>query len=793
MLALHGLGGPRATYEVVLGRGARRRFETELRALVGLPWTAGLLPVAGGGLDVDGHPYVQRALDGLPSLESLGERVRQDGRPLDVDVAVTAVVAVLDGVAALHRAGLVHGGIRPDVILTGAPTGPLLADPVPRELLARTGPLGPAFAAPEVLQGDEPTPAADVYAVAATLVHLVNGRGPWTDGDADAAQVLLAMVKGMPPDLGVLAAHPGVAAAAIRALAADPAARPDATGLAGALSRGLDAGTGRMVSGADRLDTVSPYVPDVPVAAVGDDATEPGVVPTGRPLGSGYRLHEELGRGATGTVFRGTGHASPVPTEVAVKVLHESLTADPTVVARFVSERTTLVELDHPHLVRVRDLVVEGPTVAIVMDLVDGPDLRRWMRTAPPLPPAAACHLLAQLADALSAVHAAGVVHRDVKPENVLLSRVGTAELNARLTDFGVARSLGDAAARLTQHGQVVGTPAYLAPEAGTGEAAGPAADVYALGVLAYELLVGCRPFTGDNAAALTHAHAHLAPGRPPHLDDRLWKVLAGCLAKDPGARPVAATLTTWLVDCARTLGDAPPLPRMDSPPPAPPIAVIPPTATTPSDLGTSQRPEEPSGTGEPERGAPGAYNPDDHLVTDVGTAPPPRKPPEDDRSDVRGRRRLYVGISVAAAVALVAGIAVGLLTGDGQPHRGEGRLPLVAQPVWLPTDGDRPNPETINLTFQRLPDDMVPDDAERVEYRAIRDPLDGGVPVEQVPEGASSVHVADPSNDVTHCYLVQAIVYRRASTTTSTTSTEAPPYPPVCPDEAPASSPPPG
>lgn len=167
-----------------------------------------------------------------------------------------------------------------------------------------------------------------------------------------------------------------------------------------------------------------------------------------RPVGSKYLLEEPLGRGATGTVWRArqretAGAEAAVagqPGEtVAIKVLKEELANDPDIVMRFLRERSVLLRLTHPNIVRVRDLVVEGDLLALVMDLVDGPDLHRYLRENGPFSPVAAALLTAQVADALAASHADGVVHRDLKPANVLLKQDG-GQMHPMLTDFGIAR-----------------------------------------------------------------------------------------------------------------------------------------------------------------------------------------------------------------------------------------------------------------------------------------------------------------------------------------------------------------
>lgn len=226
-----------------------------------------------------------------------------------------------------------------------------------------------------------------------------------------------------------------------------------------------------------------------------------------RPVGSKYLLEEPLGRGATGTVWRArqretAGAEAAVvgqPGEtVAIKVLKEELANDADVVMRFLRERSVLLRLTHPNIVRTRDLVVEGDLLALVMDLVDGPDLHRYLRDNGPFSPVAAALLTAQIADALAASHADGVVHRDLKPANVLLKDDG-AGMHPMLTDFGIAR-LADSPG-LTRTHEFVGTPAYVAPESAEGRPQTSAVDIYGAGILLYELVTGHPPFSRRDRA----------------------------------------------------------------------------------------------------------------------------------------------------------------------------------------------------------------------------------------------------------------------------------------------------
>ncbi|WAX79741.1 serine/threonine-protein kinase [Streptomyces sp. KMM 9044] len=280
-----------------------------------------------------------------------------------------------------------------------------------------------------------------------------------------------------------------------------------------------------------------------------------------RPVGSKYLLEEPIGRGATGTVWRArqretAGAEAAVPGQpgetVAIKVLKEELANDADVVMRFLRERAVLLRLTHPNIVRVRDLVVEGDLLALVMDLVEGPDLHRYLRENGPFTPVAAALTTAQIADALAASHADGVVHRDLKPANVLLKQ-GGGELHPMLTDFGIAR-LADSPG-LTRTHEFVGTPAYIAPESAEGRPQTSAVDIYGAGILLYELVTGHPPFSGGSALEVLHQHLSAEPRRPSTVPDPLWTVMERCLSKNPERRPSAENLARGLRVVADGIG----------------------------------------------------------------------------------------------------------------------------------------------------------------------------------------------------------------------------------------------
>ncbi|MEU5316015.1 serine/threonine-protein kinase [Streptomyces sp. NPDC021056] len=280
-----------------------------------------------------------------------------------------------------------------------------------------------------------------------------------------------------------------------------------------------------------------------------------------RPVGSKYFLEEPLGRGATGTVWRArqreaAGAEAAVQGQagetVAIKVLKEELASDPDIVMRFLRERSVLLRLTHPNIVRVRDLVVEGDLLALVMDLVEGPDLHRYLRENGPFSPVGAALLTAQIADALAASHADGVVHRDLKPANVLLKQHG-GQMHPLLTDFGIAR-LADSPG-LTRTHEFVGTPAYVAPESAEGRPQTSAVDIYGAGILLYELVTGRPPFSGGSALEVLHQHLSSEPRRPSTVPDPLWTIIERCLRKNPDDRPSAENLARGLRVVAAGVG----------------------------------------------------------------------------------------------------------------------------------------------------------------------------------------------------------------------------------------------
>jgi serine/threonine-protein kinase len=269
-------------------------------------------------------------------------------------------------------------------------------------------------------------------------------------------------------------------------------------------------------------------------------------------LAGRYHLGERLGQGGMGQVRRAWDGWLDRP--VAIKTL-ELDRAEPSAAARFRLEARTMAWLTHPNIVTVFDTGTDGTTAFLVMELLRGPNLEARLERTGALPGPEAIAVGMQIAAALAAAHAAGVVHRDVKPANIAYAADGVV----KVLDFGIAQLAGTIAARqtrLTQTGMVLGTAAYLSPEQASGAAAGPRSDLYALGCVLFAMLTGGPPFTGDSPVAVCAQHlvaeppdlAAVRPGCPAQLVELVGELLR----KDPAARPPDATVVCDRLASAR-------------------------------------------------------------------------------------------------------------------------------------------------------------------------------------------------------------------------------------------------
>ena len=250
-------------------------------------------------------------------------------------------------------------------------------------------------------------------------------------------------------------------------------------------------------------------------------------------LGGRYRLQDPIGRGSMSTIYR--GRDIRMDRIVAIKVLREVHNSNPNLVARFQREAKAASYLQHPNVVVTYDYGQTGGKYYIVMELVDGTDLRRYLRGRGMLDIERSVFIAHEVALGLGAAHRRGIVHRNVKPQNILVGRDGSI----KLADFCVAIVME--AERLADTGMSLGTVQYYAPEQTQGEIVGPTADVYALGNVMYEMLTGRAPFDGGNPVAVAMQHIHDQPVSPrqlnPNIPPALEEIILRCLEKVPEMR----------------------------------------------------------------------------------------------------------------------------------------------------------------------------------------------------------------------------------------------------------------
>jgi serine/threonine-protein kinase len=349
------------------------------------------------------------------------------------------------------------------------------------------------------------------------------------------------------------------------------------------------------------------------------------------------------------TIFRATD--SQLGRDVAVKVLRPEYGRDPDFVARFRMEAQAVASLSSPNIVGVHDFGMDPAGPFIVMDYVDGEDLATLLRRTGPLTGARSARIAAEVARGLAAAHARGIVHRDIKPGNILLAQDGRVQV----TDFGIARAIAEA--QMTLPGTTLGSVQYMSPEQARGETATERSDIYSLGVVLFEMLAGRRPFEGDSAASI--AMARLSPpvpmpsafrsGIPPVLE----AICRKAMAIDPGERfPTASAMAAALEDqlAGRAAGAAS----------AAGVGAVAAGATVASSVA---RPN-------PVRGVP--YGPEAYAVAGQRTPPPPasRARPPDDRDDDGGSGAWawiagLLGLGILAAIGF---LAFKLLTGGPAP-----------------------------------------------------------------------------------------------------------------------------
>ena len=397
-------------------------------------------------------------------------------------------------------------------------------------------------------------------------------------------------------------------------------------------------------------------------------------------LNNRYELERKIGEGGMARVY--VGRDLRLNRSVAVKIPHNQYALDADFLDRFFHEAQSAASLQHPNIVDVYDVGQDGDIHYIVMEYVDGLDLKRVINRDAPLPISQALHIGAQVARGLHAAHQAGMVHRDVKPQNVIIGPDGSATI----TDFGVAKSARSTA--LTETGVVFGTADYISPEQAQGLTATPRSDIYSLGVTLYEMLTGRLPFVGDTALAVAMKHVTDTPTPPRQLNRQIpaqvEALILRTLAKDPSQRPQSAAELARLLSSLDQIAQQP---TMVNPTVTPEVVIAPPPAPRPP---PTPRPP-PNGSG-----STGRY-----------PSPRPAGPTRQPRQDGLGCGVFVVGMLIVAGVLglvylFVSGALNGLLPGPGQPSRPSA---IVGATATAPTEGPTPTPSPTPVPLALVPD----------------------------------------------------------------------------------------
>ena len=300
-----------------------------------------------------------------------------------------------------------------------------------------------------------------------------------------------------------------------------------------------------------------PRPPTVPRSrlAVVDKTLDDSLV--GQVLDERYRVDSLIARGGMATVYLATDRR--LDRVVALKVMHPELARHEEFVSRFIREAKTAARLTHPNIVAVFDQSADGGHVYLIMEFVDGQTLRELLSDRGRFTPREALEILAPILSALGAAHRAGMVHRDVKPENVLIGGQGTYAHAVKVADFGLARSAA-AGATVSLAGMIVGTASYLAPEQVKSGVCDARSDVYSVGIVLYEMLTGAKPFVADSPIQVAYRHVHDQVPTPsagvPGLDPALDALVARATAKEPDERPADANVLH--AEVLRTIGSLP-------------------------------------------------------------------------------------------------------------------------------------------------------------------------------------------------------------------------------------------
>jgi serine/threonine protein kinase/Tol biopolymer transport system component len=508
-----------------------------------------ICPVIEVGGTADGGLFVARAFcDG----ETLHSRIERG--PLAPEQAVGLASQIAAALGRAHEKGIVHGDLRPANVLVNADGQGLVAGFGLSRLVASNGssPLSVvAYRAPEQLRGRPVDARADVWSLGVLLYEMLTGRRPFHGTDRGELETSILEREPEP----VTSVNPGLPAVldgiVSQAMAKEPADRPARMDDLLLSLRGI-------LAGGDLAEVEATLV-QTPGSHPSRPAPEPRAEAAARPRSSGtgpaldasaaaamvgrriaqYQVLEMLGGGAMGIVYK--AEDTRLRRTVALKFLPPELTRDPATKARFFQEAQAASALDHPNICTVHEVgETEDGQLYLAMASYDGETVKAKIRRGP-LPVGEAVEIARQTALGLAKAHREGIVHRDVKPANLVV----TADGVVKIVDFGVAKLRGSAGSNVA--GSFLGTPAYMSPEQARGEEVDPRADVWSMGVLLYEMLVGSRPFRGGED--LTAVLRSLLEDRPEPLGHlrhdiplELERIVDRMLARAPADRyPTAA------------------------------------------------------------------------------------------------------------------------------------------------------------------------------------------------------------------------------------------------------------
>jgi serine/threonine protein kinase/CheY-like chemotaxis protein len=446
----------------------------------------------------------------LPPGVTLEEQIRTRG-PFSVEQALSLFEKVLETLHAARQAGFCHGGLDAHRIILVAGSRPVLLDlGLARELATLDENAAVSATAPEVWQGRPPDALSDLYSAGALLFFTLTGRYPFEDDNP--LVVGNNHLHAAPPTLaaaGLAQASPELEGILSLLLAKTPTARYATAEVARAA-----------LESARTRDKEKERKPPTENFAV--------------PAPSGYRFIRKIGKGGSGEVYEALHET--LGRVVAVKVIRPGLTEEAESRARFIREARMAASLVHPGVVQVFDAREEGGRLYLVMEFIDGEALRARLAREGALPEAEAVSISASLLEALAIAHERGIIHRDVKPDNLLMSKTG----RIKVTDFGLAMSL-NAPENLTEHGTVLGTPLYMSPEQCQAKATDERSDLYSVGATLYHMLSGRPPFVGETVNAIMRKHVDELPVpltiAAPSVSRGVGSVVERLLAKRPEDR----------------------------------------------------------------------------------------------------------------------------------------------------------------------------------------------------------------------------------------------------------------